>query len=121
MKQNKFWFYIEKELPEITEDLKISLYLPDYYSDYEDTWEWCEAVSRDLNGSSYFNISREHNWKHGKYECPVLLLLKNLPSNVEEQGELITKMLKVPVYYGHVTYENFSKYTYAVTKSWDCK
>ncbi|WNR46878.1 hypothetical protein [Paenibacillus roseipurpureus] len=122
MNQNKFWFFIERELPEITEDLKHSLNLPDYYSDYEDTWEWCESVARDQNGTDcYFDIAREHNWKHGKYECPVIFILKNFPSNIEELGNRIMQKLKVSVYYGHVTYEDFSKYTYNIINSWSYK
>lgn len=117
--ENKYWFFIERELTEISLKLQKDLNLPEFYRDYEDTWEWCESNGRDhFETNIYFNISREHNWKQGKYECPVLVILRDINKKNDELGQMISNSLGVTTFYGQVEYNRFSVYNYNVLREW---
>lgn len=119
MPKQQFWFFIEKELTEIVHDLNEILQLNDSDRDYEDTWEWFETDTRDLDqADQYVNIAREHNWKQGVYECPVLLLIRNSNLKINEIGLYILNRLGVAVYYGDVVY-NRGKYNYNKILEWE--
>ncbi len=123
MANDKFWFFIEKELYEITIMLKDSLNLPQFYRDYENEWEWCE--SEEKNEGIYFDITREHNWEHGIYNCPVILVIKKDGKVISSQDEIeniainIVNCLKVDVFYGIVTFLEDSKYSYDVKRKFN--
>jgi hypothetical protein len=119
MYYNKYnlWFFIKKELSDITAILQQSLDLPEYYRDYENTWEWCESNNRSKG--IYFDIAREHNWKHGIYTCPVILSVRKdgdeySQCEIVNVAKVIAKELNVVVYYGEVTYLENSNYKYDI-------
>lgn len=120
MQQNKFWFFCERELHDIARELQMALNLPRYERDYEDTWEWCESDSEEQDETGpYFNISREHNWEQGLYECPIILIIQNMNLPIGEIGSIISREFRVQVYYGQVSYERDGSYTYIVSKEWN--
>lgn len=112
---NKFWFFAERELGEIMNDLKEALQLPKVIRDNEDSWEWFESETPD--GDLYFNMAREHNWEHGRYECPIILDIRNDRSFILENiGECIATTLNIDVYYGLVYHFNGEEYKYKPKK-----
>ncbi|HEX9062522.1 MAG TPA: hypothetical protein VF941_20300 [Clostridia bacterium] len=116
MVRDTFWFFIQKEIYDITEMLKEPLNLPPFYRDYENTWEWCEP--KEENAELYFNIAREHDWEHGIYSCPVIFEVKKegnitlSEDDVEDFAIKIVNCLKVDVFYGNVIYVDDSIYKY---------
>ncbi|UHA72702.1 hypothetical protein [Paenibacillus sp. 481] len=104
------WFFIKKELSDIAEDIKDVLHYSVYERDYENTWEWIDfrnAGSNDIQ----LNISREHNWKHGLYDCPVVVRFTNDSraaslEEIEAIGYAIFKRFDIKVYVGQVHYVN---------------
>ena len=107
MQKSKYWFFIEKELTDIVHELHQLLELKASDRDYEDTWEWFETDTKELNAEKkYVNIAREHNWEQGVYECPVMLLIKNSNIETRETGLYISNRLGVKVFYGKVVYDH---------------
>ncbi|UNK16979.1 hypothetical protein MNQ98_21150 [Paenibacillus sp. N3/727] len=119
MVEYKFWFFIEKEMKDIIKELDTILTLNESHRDYEDTWEWYEYGATDQESKDiYINISREHNWRHGMYDCPVILIFRNSGLEVDEIGHSIAEQLGVKVNYGEVMYGGDSDYKYKVILDW---
>ncbi len=112
-KSKQFWFYVDKDLKDVTHDLEKVLSLPEYNWDYEDTWEWCEA--KDENTKIYFDIAREHDWGEPIYSAPILLIIRRegrecSGDEIIDIGTKIAGTLGVDVHYGYILYLDDSKY-----------
>lgn|GEM_PF-4051491 len=76
-------------------------------------------LTRELiKEDQYVNISREHNWEHGVYECPVILKIKDSKMGINEIGIYLSNQLEVKVYYGEVQY-NHGEYYYNKIQEWN--
>ncbi|WP_458788361.1 hypothetical protein, partial [Vallitalea sediminicola] len=107
-KEVYLWLYLEKELVEITEEIKTVLNLKPFYSDYENVWEWCEAEERD---GLYYNFSRTYNWETetGNYDYPVTMRFERENGifhqhEIDEMASTISKFFNIKVHYGDVIY-----------------
>lgn len=63
----------------------------DLNRDYENVWEWIEGSSSELK--SKINISREHDWKKGEYDKPLILTFDYRGYNKNKTVEKIGRKL----------------------------
>ena len=117
---NCFWFYVEKELSDVIEDIKEILRLPECHRDYEDRWEWYELEDTvDSEQMISFNMSREHDWTQGLYECPVILRIEYPGYDIDEIGRRLLEVFQVSIQFGKLEFSDYSPdYTYDIVHKW---
>lgn len=113
--KKKFWFFIDKNIEEITKEIHEILCLAEYYHDFEDTWEWCESCVREEH-HDYFDIYREHINGYGRYGRPVIFKFSRLKNARDEKIEKVSiqlsRKLGVRVYWGLVEWQRLKKNDY---------
>jgi hypothetical protein len=117
--ERKFWFYIEKELSDVVAKLQPILPFDESDRDYEDTWEWYETGAADtVDSGCYANLSREHDWEQGCYDCPVILIVRHPEMDIEAVGSWLAERLGVTVHYGEVHIDHRTGYQFRTILSW---
>ena len=105
-----FGFRLRRELDDCGKEIMAVFGVPDFYRDYEDTWEWVEGDGQD---GLHVNVSRPHNWKTGEYEIPVVVrvsgpVTKLTREFLSESGQRLANRLQTEVWIGNVVLDNKS-------------
>jgi hypothetical protein len=101
-----YWFYLNKELSDISDQLQQIFGINSLQRDYENHWEWLEGKSED--STTYINVSRPHNWKTGEYNEPIRIRLEMDVKNenelnlIQSFGNKLSTVFKEEVYFGNV-------------------
>ena len=91
MPSPRFAFWSQAELVDLAPLLSEVFEVENFLRDYEDTWEWLEAASKQ---GFRVNISRTHDQRKGDYHLPVVISLNwgGRPLGYNESVLWITKV-----------------------------
>lgn len=100
-----YWCFIETELKDLEEIFKIVFQCDEVIWDYENVWEW--IMPKNENGSQWFNISRQHNWKTGEYDKPLMIKTEcQNEKHKHEIGNLLSSLLKCDIFEGNAEFDD---------------
>jgi hypothetical protein len=109
------WTFSNREItdlkPEFESEFNIKL-----TRDYENDWEWIWNGNQSINK---INVSREHNWKTGKYSKPLRIDIKwNIAEfQREELIEKIQNILKSDLHFGIISNRGINLEDYKIDQT----
>jgi hypothetical protein len=99
-----YWTYSNIELDDLIKPISELLNTTELIRDYENVWEWIQGESTELK--SKINISREHNWKKGKFDKPLILTFeyRGLRKNkiIKKIGQTLVNFFERDINFGTI-------------------
>lgn len=104
MRKLTFWTYSEIEIDDLKKPLSELLNTTELIRDYENVWEWIQGNSPELK--SKINISREHDWRKGKFDKPLILTFDyrgfNKNKIIEKIGHILAEYFDRDINFGTI-------------------